>query len=81
MRALGVTECECLLVPKFPWTLQKFSHVALDGEDLRAKLLDAHVEVRDLGAAALEAVPELSRAGGSLLKLKGWQGDGKDGVL
>lgn len=35
------------------------SHMALDGEDLRPKFLDAHVEVCDLTAAALEAAPEL----------------------
>lgn len=45
--------------------------MALDRDDLRPQLLDAHVEVCNLTAAALEAVPELRRAGSSLLKLKG----------
>lgn len=36
------------------------THMALDGEDLGSKLLDAHVEVSDLTAATLEAVPKLS---------------------
>lgn len=46
------------------------THVALDGEDLRSELLDAHIEVSDLTAAALEAVPKLGRAGGPFLQLE-----------
>lgn len=61
----------CLLTQKSPLALQRFSHMALDGDNLRPQLLDAHVEVCNLTAAALEAVPELGRAGSSLLKLKG----------
>jgi hypothetical protein len=33
--------------------------MTLDGEALGPKLLDAHVEISDLAAAALEAAPEL----------------------
>lgn len=47
------------------------THVALDGEDLGSQLLDAHVQVRDLAAAAVEAVPKLSGAGSPLLQLEG----------
>lgn len=47
------------------------THVALDREDLGPELLDAHVEISDLAAAALEAAPKLCRAGGLLLQLEG----------
>lgn len=49
----------CLLTQKSPLALQRFSHMALDGDNLRPQLLDVHVEVCNLAAAALEAVPEL----------------------
>lgn len=50
------------------------THMALDGEDLRSELLDANVEVSDLSAAALEAVPKLGRAGGPFLQLEAGEG-------
>lgn len=46
------------------------THVALDGEDLRSELLDANVEVSNLTAAALEAVPKLGRTGSPFLQLE-----------
>lgn len=50
------------------------THMALDGEDLRSELLDANIEVSDLSAAALEAVPKLGRAGGPFLQLEAGEG-------
>lgn len=52
-----MSPCSSLLLPTVG-LLQ--THVALDGEDLGSELLDAHIEVSNLAAAALEAVPKLS---------------------
>lgn len=54
----GENMCPCVPPCSYPQGLLQ-THVALDGEDLGSELLDAHIEVSNLAAAALEAVPKL----------------------